>query len=103
MYTLEHKEIGSLKNYPEGYDPNEYDYGVIEVTDFVEKTKTTYKVCIRLGHVRKYNSATKQTYSEIQFIYRDDDFKTHCLCLDITSSDRYSINIIYKGQMAIQL
>lgn len=102
MYEMTKKEVGSLKNYPKGYDPNEFDYGVIEVHDFVERTSTIYKVCIRLGHVRKYNNK-RETYSEIQFIYRDDDFKSHCLCLDITSSDRYSIEIKHKGQMAIQL
>lgn len=101
--NLEYREVGSLKNYPPDKDPNEFDYGVIEVTDFKERIVTTYTVCIRMGHVRKCKVPMNETYSEIQFIYRDDEFNTHCLCLDITSSNRYSIKVKHQGNMAIQL
>lgn len=102
MYTLTHKEIGSLKNYPKGYDPNEYDYGVVEVTDFQTKTCTVYKLCIRCGYVEKVRNFAGDSYWEFQMIYRDDDFKTQILLID-KSKHNHSIRLIHKGQMSVEL
>ena len=100
--TIISREVGSLKNYPERYDPNAYDYGIIEVTDFENNICTTYKLCIRCGYVEKVKNFAGDSYWEFQMIYRDDHFKTQLLLID-KSKHNHSIRLIHKGQMSVEL
>lgn len=88
----------------EGHDDAKalFDYGVIEVTDFKNKTVTTYNLCIRLGLVEKVKNYRGDHYTEVQFIYRDNDFKSQCALLD-RNSENYSIRIVKQGNMQITL
>lgn len=92
---LKHKEIGSLKNCPGKYDPNEFDYGVIEVTDFRKKTCTIYKLCIRCAYIQKVKNHKGDSFWEFQMIYRDDDFKMQLLLID-KSKHEHHIRLIKK-------
>lgn len=93
------QSIGNIEKYPKDTD-FKFNYGVIEVTDFKAKTITTYTLCIRLALVEKIRG--QKPYTELQFIYRDNDFKTQCLLIDKSKHDHH-IRLIKKGEMLVEL
>ena len=99
MQEYTKQSIGDIEKYPKDAD-FKFNYGIIEVTDFKAKTITTYTLCIRLGLVEKV--CGQKPYTEVQFIYRDNDFKTQCALLN-RSTENYSIKVLEKGDMQISL
>lgn len=98
----EYKTIGPY-DHIEGEDLS-FDYGTICVEDYTNINhivKTTYITCIRLGIVEKTINFAGDRITEIQFIYRDNDNKTHCA--KIPHKSNYHIEVLKKGDMQIEL
>lgn len=87
---------------------NYFDYGVViykhrfnldrSLDDYVE---TTLKNCIRIGLVYKYKTmARDKLIAEMQILYKDENNKLQCLCLDLYE---WTFEIKHKGNMQLQL
>ncbi len=57
--------------------------------------------CVRMGLVYKYKTmACDKLIAEMQILYKDEDNKPQCLCLDL---EYWTFEIKHKGNMRIQL
>lgn len=98
------KSIGCAEEIDDGKGFS-FIYGKIVVADFNDinnPVETTYFSCIRLGIVEKVKNFAGDSFVEVQFIYRDNDGKTHCEKID-KSSGRYRIEVLKQGNMMIEL
>lgn len=86
----------------------EFDYGIVvykhrfsikrSLDDYEE---ITLNKCIRMGIEYKYKTvACDKLIAEMQIIYRDENNKTHCLCLDLHD---WTFNIKHIGNMMCNL
>lgn len=87
---------------------NKFDYGIViykhrfsinrSLNDY---TETLLNKCIRMGLVYKYKTMDcDKLIDEMQILYRDENNKLQCLCLDLHD---WTFNIQYKGDMSIEL
>lgn len=84
----------------------DFDYGIIEYKhrfsvnrslDDYAVTRLEKCITVYLGLVYKTMACDKLVY-ELQIIYRDENFKSQCLKLDLHD---WQITVKYKGDMGI--
>ncbi|WP_251612068.1 hypothetical protein [Pumilibacter muris] len=55
---------------------------------------------IRMGFVEKAKGFTGESFWEVQIVYKDENYKLQCDCLKL---DDYTIDILHKGNMQIEI
>lgn len=87
---------------------DKFDYGIViykhrfsidrSLNDY---TETILKKCIRMGLVYKYKTmARDKLIAEMQVLYRDENNKCQCLCLDLHD---WTFKIQHKGDMSVEI
>lgn len=112
MVALKCKDCGSwLKWCPKDerkYYFDKFDYGIViykhrfdinrSLNDYAE---SILKKCIRMGLVYKYKTMGRdKLIAEMQVLYRDENNKVQCLCLDLQD---WTFKIQHKGDMLVEL
>lgn len=81
-----------------------FDYGKIEIghrlniNKPINHDKRIIEYGIIIGAVQKVKN--DKAFWEIQIVYRDENHKSQCDCLDL---DDFTIKILHKGNMSISL
>lgn len=53
-----------------------------------------------MGFVEKAKGFTGESFWEVQIVYKDENYKLQCDCLKL---DDYTIDILHKGNMQIEI
>lgn len=85
-----------------------FEYGVVIYKHrfSINRSLDSYKEiilnkCINMGIQYKYKTAgCDKLIAEMQIVYKDENNKSHCLCLDL---HEYTFEIKHKGNMHIRL
>ena len=78
-----------------------YDYRFSINRAIKDYKEITLNKCIRMGLEFKYYTMAKdKLIPELQIVYKDEDNKLQCVCLDL---HEYTFKIMHKGSMMINI